>query len=199
MFRRSKSRQIDMVKIVKPKTENPENPCFPSIYRVERVTRVSGKNGGFWWIQCLIYSTSQPYKTGMGVDLINFLEFCRSNRKKLRSNFVLWSSQQVHWTVDPTKTLYHELKLNVWIEINSYIWLKNRLLQHYMTVNGIFEVQRFKFSILMNWKRIFHATIPHPLQDWRKLMKNWFFGVMCSHWIQNSISVKCRPRKSTFW
>ena len=56
-----------------------------------------------WWIHCPIYSKSEPrykyfvsYKTEIDMNLINFLDFYRCNRKKLGQNFVLWSFQQVH-------------------------------------------------------------------------------------------------------
>ena len=48
-------------------------------------------------------------KTDIDVDLIKFLDFYRYNRKNLRYIFVLWRSQQVHWTVDSTKNLYDQL------------------------------------------------------------------------------------------
>ena len=44
----------------------------------------------------------------------------------------------------------------------------------------MFESQQFKPPIPMKWKRIFHATIPYPLQAWRNLMKNCLFE-LCAH------------------
>ena len=126
-----------------------------------------------------------PHKTevgAQGVDLINFLEFYRSNRKKIRSNFVLWRCQQVHWTVDPTKTLYNELKLNVWIEIDS-IYLIEKSTTWPLTVFLKFKNSNSQYLWIGNEFFIQRSLILYKIEgNWWKIDSFW---VMCRHWIQN--------------